>query len=423
MSSIIESRIVSMMFDNKQFEKNVATSQKTLENLNETLEFKDAKKNLRGLEDASKMVTFSEMRTSIGDIATKMKASTVIGIELLKNLTNSAINFAKTWANKVISPITSGGWNRATAIDQAEFKLKGLGIAWSEIEDDINYGVRDTAYGLGSAAAAAAQFAASNVKIGDDMRAALRGISGVAAMTSSTYDDIAGIFTSVAGTNRVFADNLNSLAARGLNATAVLAKALNKTEAQVKDMVSKGQIDFLTFAHAMDDAFGEHAKKGNETFEGSLDNMKSALGRIGAEFAGSYRDNMIPVYNALRVAINNIKATMGPLFEVAGAIMTDMSDRFVNMMDKFDAYVVKSGAVKSIFAGIADYAEAAYKIAATIFDTIHKAIAIVTPAVDTYMVMSNGILAKTNRIAETYRKISLQVRLNRLPTWLNLLKN
>lgn len=404
MPSVIESRIVSMVFDNKQFEKNVATSQKTLENLNNTLEFKDAKKNLRGLEDASKMVTFSEMRTSIGDIATKMKASTVIGIELLKNLTNSAINFAKTWANKVIAPITSGGWNRATAIDQAEFKLKGLGIAWSEIEDDINYGVRDTAYGLGSAASAAAQFAASGVQLGDDMKTALRGISGVAAMTSSTYDDIAHIFTGIAGIDRVFADDLNSLASRGLNAKKVLADYLHTTEANISDMVSKGKIDFATFSKAMDDAFGEHAKKGNETFEGSLDNMKSALGRIGAEFAGSFRDNMIPVWNALRVAFNNVKAAMGPVFEIADAVMTDMSDRFVNVMDKWDAYVVKSGALKSIFAGAADYMEGAYKLAITVFETIHKAIAIVTPAVNTYMVMSNGILAKTNRIAEEYRK-------------------
>ena len=382
MPSEIESRIVSMIFDNKQFEKNVATSQKTLEKLDEQLKFKDADKGFKGISDAASQVSFSSMISKVQDIGIKMKASSVIGIEVLKRLTNSAIDFAKTWASKVIEPITSGGWNRATAIDNAKFQLQGLGIAWDEISDDIDYGVKDTAYGLGAAAMAAAQFAASGVQLGDNMKTALRGISGVAAMTNSTYEDISRIFTGIAGANRVYGDDLNSLAARGLNAAAVLANALNTTEANVREMVSKGQIDFATFSKAMDDAYGEHAKKGNETFEGSLANMKSALGRIGAEFASSYRAQMIPVWNALRITINDVKKTMGPVFETADAIMTDLSERFSSFIYTIDELVVKSGAFASIFEGVADIMEGIYEVGTSIIDIFKNAASAAAPLVD-----------------------------------------
>ena len=38
------------------------------------------------------------------------------------------------------------------------------------------------------------------------------------------------------------------------------------------------------FTEAMNDAFGDHAKKANETFTGAMSNVKAALARIGAEF-------------------------------------------------------------------------------------------------------------------------------------------
>lgn len=413
MPSTIESRIVSMVFDNKEFEKNVATSQKTISDLNKSLEFKDADKNFRNLENASKSVTFSEMKTSIGEIAVKMKASTVIGIELLKDLTHTALNFAKTWTSKVIDPIASGGWNRAANIENAKFQLAGLGIAWEEVSNDIDYGVKDTAYGLDAAAKAASQLAASGVEFGEvfgdtgnsPMAKALRGISGVAAMTNSSYEDISQIFTKIAGNGRVMGDELQRLSSRGMNAAATLADYFNDVlggnvdnvsdnvkkaiqeitggtkvaENDIREFVSDGLISFDIFSEAMNTTFGDHAKDANKTFDGALSNMKAALSRIGAEFATSYRSNMIEVYNALRASINDIKKVMGPVFETADAIMTDMQERFVGFVTNFDNLLIKGGAFKHIFAGIADLMEGAYELITTIADTISSTFEMVVP--------------------------------------------
>ena len=83
------------------------------------------------------------------------------------------------------------------------------------------------------------------------MRTALRAVSGVAAMTNSEYEDIGRVFTTVAGNGRLMGDQLQQLSSRGINAAATLANYLGKTEGEIRDMTSKGKIDFATFAAAM----------------------------------------------------------------------------------------------------------------------------------------------------------------------------
>lgn len=180
---------------------------------------------------------------------------------------------------------------RALNIEQAMFQFKALGINATKAMESASYAVDGTAYGLDAAATVAAQFGASGVKAGNDMSEALRAVSGVAAMTGSSYEDIGNIFTSVAGNGRLMGDQLLQLSARGLNAAAVLAKSLGKTETEVRDMVSHGEISFELFYKAMDDAFGKHAKDANKTFTGAMSNVRAALSRLGQSFATSYIDN------------------------------------------------------------------------------------------------------------------------------------
>ena len=72
-------------------------------------------------------------------------------------------------------------------------------------------------------------------------------------MTNSEYEAISPIFTTVAGQGKLMTTQLRQLESRGLNAAAVLAESMGTTEAAVRDMVTKGQIDFNTFAEAMDE--------------------------------------------------------------------------------------------------------------------------------------------------------------------------
>lgn len=359
MSTEIDQRIVEMRFDNKQFEKNAQQTLNTLEKLNDKLNFEDCSKSLDKLGKASKNFTLDDIGNAVDSLSKRFSTMGIIGMSALDSITKSALSLGKKLYKTITGPLIEGGKNRALNIEQAKFQLKGLGIAWSSIEDDINYGVKDTAYGLDSAAKVAAQLSASGIQIGDNMKTALRGISGVAAMTNSTYDDIGRIYTTVAGNGRLMGEQLLSLSGRGLNAAAALAKYLGKSEAEVRDMVSKGKIDFQTFADAMDSTFGEHAKAANETFTGALSNMKAALSRIGADVATPALEDLKDIFNAIRPVINKVHTELKPFISDLTTVMKVITNGIVKMFNNFDvswvapAFKTISNAFKQVAVAIA----------------------------------------------------------------------
>ena len=356
MSKTIDEKIVEMRFDNSNFETNVKKTLEGLDNLKDKLSAMDYSSNAKGFEQigaSMKNVDTSGLSRGLDTVRTKFSALQVMGVTALANITNSAVNAGKKIASALTDSLINGGRERAQKIKDAKFQIEGLlgteeyNKQWSRIDESINYAVADTAYGYDSAARAASQFLASNVKVGEEMDTSLRAISGVAAMTNSTYDDISNIFTRIAGQGRVMAIDLNSLASRGLNAAAQLGKAMGKTEEEVRDMVSKGQISFAQFAEAMDEAFGEHAKKGNETFSGALANMKAAMSRIGAKVWDPLIDNQRDVFNQARLLINDLNNNYldGPI----NSLNEKLNNIFKNLIKFFEL-----GGVKNIILGIGD---------------------------------------------------------------------
>lgn len=319
MSRTIDQKVVEMRFDNAQFEQNVQTSMGTLDDLKKSLNFDGATRGLENVNQAVNNMSFDKMASGIEALQDRFSTLGIIGMRVIQNLTDAAMGFVSKGLNFVTEGIVQGGIRRAMNLENAHFQLQGLlkdETKVTAVMKNVQDAVDGTAYGLDAAAKAASQLAASGMQAGDDMFKALRGIAGVAAMTNSDYESIADIFTTVAGNGRLMGMQLTQLASRGLNAAATLAEQLGVTEAEVRDMVSKGKIDFQTFADAMDNAFGEHAKKANETFTGSISNIKSALGRIGALFVSPLIEQNGPVVkllNAIRERINDVKNALVPL--------------------------------------------------------------------------------------------------------------
>lgn len=311
MSRSIDERIVEMRFDNDQFESGVKESMSTLEKLKQSLKFEDSAKSFQEINKAANQLDLSQMEGPLQQLADRFSTLGIVGVTAIQELTKSALEFASTWVNKVIGPIKDGGLSRAMNIEAAKFQLEGLGIAWESVADDIDYAVAGTAYGLDAAAKACSQLSASGVKAGDDMKTALRGISGVAAMTGRDYEDIARIFTTVAGNGRLMGDQLNQLGASGVNAAATLADSFGVTEKELRKFVSEGKISFEAFAQSMDDAFGEHAKDANKTVTGTLSNINAALKKIGADFYTPVIENegkLVEFLNTIREKINEVRA-------------------------------------------------------------------------------------------------------------------
>lgn len=199
MDEIMDTKVVQMKFDNSQFRAGVQDTIKQLEQLDNSLELQGASAGLDSVSKASKDTAKS--LTAVSDATQEVQrhfsALEIVGITVMMRLTNAALTYGSRMANnlwsKTFGQIISGGKARSQNIANAKFQLEGLGVAWKEIGEDINYGVKDTAYGLDEAAKAAAQMVASmdlangyTEQQSAQMRIALRAISGVAAMTNSS---------------------------------------------------------------------------------------------------------------------------------------------------------------------------------------------------------------------------------------------
>lgn len=342
--SSIDDRIVNMRFNNRQFQNGVKDTLDALDRLKAGLNIEGAAKGLDGAQKAAQSVA-----DGVENISSKFGIVGALGFTAIQRLTNAAIDSGKAIGASLVDPIVEGGRKRALNLEQARFQFENLKMDVVKTMSDVNYAVDGTAYSLDAAASAAAQLGASNVELGDDMRAALRGISGVAALTGSSYEDISSVFTKVAGQSRVMGDDLRRLEARGMNAAAVLAEKFGVTEEAVRQMVSEGKVSFNDFSTALDEAFGPNAAKANDTYVGSLSNVRSALARIGALYYEGLNDletgqnifngkleRQRDLFNALRPLINNVRTMLLPLFHVWSDIENIANDNLIRIINGID---------------------------------------------------------------------------------------
>lgn len=361
MSVSSETRVVSIQFDNKDFEKNVQQSLDTLERLNKSLEFKKGSKGLNNISNAASKVDMSSLSRSVDDTANHFSKLEVMGITALANITNSAVNAGKKFISSFIEPITKGGWQRALNMEKANFMFEGLDYTIKQIGkvgeagtimDNIFQSVDKTIYSLDRAAVLASQLMASGVEaMGKDapITHVLKAVAGVASVYSADYERIGDIFAEVKAQGVLMGQQVQSLRNAGVPVYKVIGDYLNElngtkkyTEDVVKDMISDQKIDFQTFSDAMEDAFGSQASKSKETFTGALEDMKAAAARIGESFykpilnAGTdFYNATVPVLDAIKSRLTNEELT-GPI-DKFGIKFQEMVDRIVVGMDLFAA--------------------------------------------------------------------------------------
>lgn len=323
--SSIDERIVEMQFDNAEFEKNINESIQSLEKLKKSLKIEDSGEAFQNIQNESKKIDFSHIEDGLDALNRRFSTVGIIGMQVIQSLTQEAIRLGGRLINAVTAPIKSdivqGGWTRAMNLEKAKFQLEGLGHdaeSVAHIMRNVDTAVSGTAYGLDEAALVASQLAASGIQAGESMgqlEHALLAVSGMAAMTGKSYGEIGHIMTTIAGNGRLMGMQLTQFSTYGLNVAAELAKSLGKTEGQIRDMVSKGAIDFTTFSEAMFNAYAKHAKNANKTLTGSISNVHAALKKIGQDFMTPLVENegaLTKVLNTIRLAINEVRNLTKP---------------------------------------------------------------------------------------------------------------
>nr|DAL46697.1 MAG TPA_asm: tail tape measure [Caudoviricetes sp.] len=397
-----------MRFDNQQFERNVQTSIDSIGRLQNSLQMKGATDGLKSVEKTANEISLDKIAVGVEALQNRFSTLGIVGMRAIENITDSVIRLATKTVNFLTNGIIQGGIKRAMNIENAHFQLQGLLKDEEKVQavmKDAMDSVDGTAYAYDSAAKAASQFAASGMEAGEDMQSALRAITGVAAMTNSEYEDISRIFTTVSGNGRLMGEQLLQLSSRGLNAAATIAEYMTKTgngakvtEADVRDMVSKGKVSFELFAKAMDDTFGEHAKKANETFTGAMSNIKAALARIGALFVSPLvvqNGPLVQLFNAIRERVNDVK-------EAIGQLANQFTGSVNKMAETAKAAITKIGSEDSIkiFSNIASALVNTFSGLWSILAPVGRAFRDVFPAST-----AENLISFTNKLKEMTAKL------------------
>ncbi|MCO6658688.1 MAG: tape measure protein [Cutibacterium avidum] len=230
----------------------------------------------------------------------------------------NAASSAVTSSIGLIKRSLSSGFERLSSIDQATQTLQGLGNTGkqtAQIMDNALASVKGTAFGMGDAATVAASTVAAGIKPGQQLQHTLSLVADAASVTNSSLDDMGSIFSKVATSGKMQGDEIQQLSDRGIPIVSLLSKSLHKTSAEVYAMSSKGQINFAMFQKAMEQGVGGAAKSSGNTFTGAMDNVRAAIGRLGASMEEGAFKQAPGALKGLTSQIDNL----GPAAEAAGA--------------------------------------------------------------------------------------------------------
>lgn len=331
----VDDQVVSMKFDNSEFEGHVQQSLASLDKLRQGLDFSKSADSFKNVEAAANNMNLDSIGNSVDNISSKFGALGAIGFTVLQDITNGALQMGASLLHAVIDPIVQGGNARSLAIEQAKFQFKGLGENVDATMASALAAVKGTAYGLDQAATLAGVFGTAGITAGAQLTGALRGVAGVAAITGSRFQDIGQIFQNMAALGHVTNQDLRSLALRGVGEGKV-AQSLGITVDQLTQGARDGTISFATFAAAMDKTFGAHAKDANKTFTGALANMHAALARIGADVADPKFRALRNIFNALSPVIDKVHQALTPLIDVWKHFLQVSSKKVVNFLGGID---------------------------------------------------------------------------------------
>lgn len=192
MSKQIDDRVVEMTFDNKDFEKNVATSMSTIDKLKAALNFRGAEKGLNSINAAAKSVNLSGISNAVDQVRVKFNALQVAGTTALVNITNAALNTGKRMSTAfTVDPIVQGFGEYETQLNSVQTIMANTASKGTTIDqvtdalNELNTYADKTIYNFTEMTRNIGTFTAAGVDL-DKSVASIKGIANLAAMSGSS---------------------------------------------------------------------------------------------------------------------------------------------------------------------------------------------------------------------------------------------
>ena len=194
MSKQVDERVVSMQFDNRNFEKNVHTSMSTLEKLKQKLNLSGAAKGLDNLNASARKVDMSSLGNGVEAVRSKFSALEVMGVTALANITNSAVNAGKRIISALtIDPVKTGLQEYETQINATQTILANTSHQGTTLEDvnkaldELNKYADLTIYNFTEMTKNIGTFTAAGLDLDTSVKG-IQGIANLAAVSGSNSE-------------------------------------------------------------------------------------------------------------------------------------------------------------------------------------------------------------------------------------------
>lgn len=196
--STIDERVVSMKFNNSQFESGVKTTMGSLAALKGGLNLDGATKGLENLSVAGKNFSLAGMVSGVEGVSAKFLAMSTVAITALANITNKAVDAGRRLVSSFTTePIMDGFREYELKMGSIQTILANTARHGTNLDqvtsalDDLNQYADKTIYNFGAMTENIGLFTNAGIKI-EDATSMIKGFSNVAAASGTSAQGAAG---------------------------------------------------------------------------------------------------------------------------------------------------------------------------------------------------------------------------------------
>ena len=207
MSKSVDERVVEMRFDNKQFEKGIDDSIKSLQNLKKSLKTEDAAKGLKDLESTGKKFSLDSVANAVEAVTSKFSALGTFGDQVIRNLANRFDQLISK-AGQVVASLSTdqiaAGWEKyEESANSVRTIMNATGLSVKEVEskmEKLMWYSDETSYSYTEMASSVAKF----VNAGQGLDKAIDMAIGIANWGSSAGQGAQQVSMALYNTTQAF---------------------------------------------------------------------------------------------------------------------------------------------------------------------------------------------------------------------------
>jgi Tape measure protein len=191
----VDSRIVTMKFDNKQFEQSASTTMSTLEKLKASLSFKGAEAGFANVQGAADKVHFGNVEGGITKISGAFVALGTVAVTALSNITTQVMAMGQQLVAQVsgVNAMRDGFSDYELKVGATQTIMAGTGESIETVSKylkELDEYADDTIYSLSDMTSNIAKFTNAGVKLPVATNA-MKGVANVAALSGANAEEAA----------------------------------------------------------------------------------------------------------------------------------------------------------------------------------------------------------------------------------------